>query len=280
LQNAILTVNQWRAVVKKFLCINPIRGNACSFAEFSSHYRFESNTITNDYKNLLKEHQYVFVCFDYLNLLKNFGDKFNNVCDIKTIYQLKGLKFDNLIDLSRCVLGQDRIQKYVEVSDKVLAHINSYKIAKIDYRKFGEEALLPPSLLAALYSERATVIMDLYRKFYDNKSCGYDCKIEEYYSKHFVGSIKSLHEISLEPINIDLESIKDDNSHQAKSIRRNTIENKLKLEFNPVGAKTGRLAFKRKTANIYGLPRETRSCIAASEDCKIVQLDFKSFHWA
>jgi hypothetical protein len=214
--------------------------------------------------------EYKHICFDTFKTLDMFGFRIDFLYDVKVLYELAGKRFDNLIELGRAVLGNTRLEKYVEISSTINAHLNSYKVAKIKISKYGQEDLFPPGIFQDLYKERSTVIADLFGRFEDKD-------IVEYYEKTMYKNVKGLYTIAKEPVHIDLEKIKDSTVYFAKTIRKNTENGTTRLKFNAVGAKTGRLSFKKGSLNIYNMPKSLRKCIVAPENYKIVQFDFKSF---
>ena len=195
------------------------------------------------------------------------------VYDVKILYDLEGKETTSLMDLAVDVLGRSRVADYRAYSEKMNAHWKSYNTAKINWNKFPIDKSLPTEILEKLLQERNSLIEELYDKSQE----------KEFYSK-FYSTIKCLLDISGCPLQIDLDSIKDDKSHFSNLIRSSVRQGgadpnvpELYLQFNPVGAKTGRLSFKKGTVNFYILPKELRKCLAAPPNYSIVQLDFKSF---
>lgn len=205
------------------------------------------------------------VCFDFFNSYP-FLDKNKIIYDVKTLYDLAGYETDDLVPLAEKVLGRSRIANYILLSKKMNAYLKSYKDSKIDYSKFSIERLLPKDLYEKICSERSAILYELYQKSEE----------KEFY-KTFFSVLKCLFEISSSPLYIDLNSIKEDNSRFSSLIRLLAKNDQLFLHFSAVGAKTGRLSFKKGTVSIYHLPKELRKCIVAPKDYQIVQFDFKSF---
>jgi hypothetical protein len=147
------------------------------------------------------------------------------------------------------------------------AHLHSYRVAGVKTAGYTEVDLLPQSLIQEMYLERAGIIVELYQKV----------EKQDFYQEMY-SNAKALHAVAKNPLNIDLNLIKDDGSRYANVIRKNTFNGKTPLKFNAVGAKTGRLSFRKGFVNVYTLPKRTRRCIVASENASIVQFDYKSLH--
>lgn len=263
----------------KFLCVEPITnsGKVCSFVLSGDDYTFQSQCLNDSDDSSLEKYfnnQYLHVCFDALKIMRVFDFKFPYLRDVKVLYQLNGYSFHSLIDLGTQVFNEERMVKYQELSERVKAHLNSYRVAKIDHSRFLESTLLPPDLVDDLYRERAAIILDLYREFIENDE---NVEVMSFYHAVMYENIQALHTISQEPLLIDLDSISEATSHYAEAVRRNTQDGKAFLRFNAVGAKTGRLSFKKGTINLYSLPRSLRQCVVAPRNYSITQFDFKSF---
>jgi hypothetical protein len=198
-----------------------------------------------------------------------FNFKFSPLWDVKILYELAGYDFKNLIDLGKIILGEGKLEIFIELSSRINAHLNSYKVSKIDINRYCRTEIIPSDLLERFYRERASIIAQLYHKFDDKEILDFYSSIEK--------TAKSLHVVSKEPVHIDLDVLGEHRGHYVSSINKNIVDGKLYLKFNVVGAKTGRLSFKKGTPNIYGMPKEMRNCIVAPQDYKIVQFDFKSF---
>jgi len=207
------------------------------------------------------------VCYESMNLLDNFD--LSSFFDIKILYELKGFSFRSLVDLSIQVLAEAAANSYSQLSEELKAHRTSYRIAKIDISTYRDDELYPESLLADFYRERSNLIV---RLFHNLSSCDLD-----FYSNRFMKVVKCLHRLSKNTLNIDLQSIEDDSTHYAMTIRKEAPGGNLRLKYNPVGAKTGRLGFKKGTVNIYTLPSDIRKCVVAPQGFSLVQFDFKSF---
>lgn len=261
----------------KILCVDPIisGGRVCSFSLFGEDSCFLIQQI-NDLKESKKyfNKKYKCVCFDAFKTIDMFEDNFSFFYDVRVLYALKGYKFNSLIDLSREIFGYEYIQKYVEISEKIKAHFNSYMLAKIDVSKYSEDQYLPEGVLQTLYKERACVIVDLLERF--EKEGNVD--ILKFYDDVMLKTIKALHSIGKQPININLNALDGIFNYHVDVIKKNTINGKALLKFNAVGAKTGRLSCRKGSINIYSLPKDLRNCIEASENYFIAQFDFKSLH--
>jgi hypothetical protein len=234
---------------------------------------YASHQLSLDNADLHKCFNGICVCYDVMKVL----DKLNFDCssllfhDVKIIYELKGYKFENLVELGNLILGEAELIKYNKLAAKIKAHLTSYKFSKISIASHPENQLFPIDLLKEFYSEKTRIIMELYKRYYNEHSEELDTFYGSLYKYAYI-----LHNISKSPLNIDLESIKDETGHFAKSIRDNTSNGEARLYFHIVGAKTGRLAFKKGTINVYGLPRGIRRCIVAPSEYRIVEFDFKS----
>jgi hypothetical protein len=255
----------------RYVCINPVVncGNLSSVAVFNAELQFLYHQFLTDISKYKDPEEYKHVCFDAYRVFDSFGTDFAQFSDVKVLYELWGHDFNNLIELGQSILGRERLEKYVRLSSQVKAHLNSYKQAGIEDNKFPTNQLLPEDLLHDLYRERACLIVELFSLLRPEQ--------EAFYEKSFYGIMNTLYEIAENPLDINLKSIEDDHSHYAYNIRKNTVGSKAKLHFKPVGAKTGRLGFKKGTLNVYTLPRDLRRCIVAPDGYKLVQFDFKSF---
>ena len=257
----------------KYLYINPIRGNTSFFALFSSKLELESFDILNNDDSRIqefKEANYKILCFDTFKVMGAFKYEFFPCDDVQTLYQLQGYQFRNLIDLGNQTLGQNRMEKYISISDKVNVHIDSYRVAKIDVNQFGTNELIPRNLLEDLFKERALIVTQLYKNIKNND-------VKKFYNDRFIKVLKSLDGISRDPIKINLDTARASKSHHLKAILEKVKHEHLYLTYNPVGAKTGRLSFNKNSPNIYGIPKKLRSCIVPEDGFKIAQFDFKAF---
>lgn len=186
--------------------------------------------------------------------------------DVKILYDLEGQDTNNFIALANSILGTECTRRYRECVEKYDAFKASYVKSGINPDAFPLKKLWPDYVLIDAEKERKSLIQQLF----DN------AKEKEFYLSFFP-ALKALWEISQQPVHINAESIKEDQSHYSTLIQCNTESGKLFLHFNPVGAKTGRLSFVRGTVNFYILPKNLRKCLVAPPDYNIVQLDFKSF---
>lgn len=205
------------------------------------------------------------ICFDFFKAYPYYSSE-HIIYDIKILYDLEGRDTESFSKLAANVLGKSKIANYAASIRKMNAYWESYSIAKIKYEKFSLDKLLPKSLVKDLFQERKNILLQLFE----------EAKEKKFYEKFF-DTLKCLYEISQKPIHIDLESIKDDNTYFSNLIRSQTKESKLFLHFNPVGAKTGRMSFKKGSVNFYILPKDLRKCLVAPDGFNVVQIDFKSF---
>jgi len=266
----------------KFLCVEPVTnsGKVCSFVLSGDDYAFQIQQVCSPDSPFVARYfqdtssQYTYLCFDALKTLGTLGLKFPFLWDVKVMYQLLGYSFHNLMDLGAQVFNAERMQKYQELSSCIKAHLNSYRVVKIDHSKFLHTDLLPANLVESFYRERSAIVLELYKEFVENAD---NDDVQSFYRSTMYKSVVALHTISQEPVAIDLESISDVTSHYAEAVRRHTKDGEAFLKFNAVGAKTGRLSFKKGTINLYSLPRSLRKCVVAPKHHTIVQFDFKSF---
>jgi len=211
------------------------------------------------------------VCFDIMRVFDD-GWSFLFVRDVKILYELRGKKFDSLTELAQMVLGDAAIEKYKCLSVQIKAHLTSYRLAKIDIGRYAEVSLIPHDLHYDFYKERAKLILELYRRH-----CEDNCVEVDAFYKAFYEHARILHAISSHSLKIDTKVLEHHTGHHVKMINKCLYpDDNVWLRFHIVGAKTGRLAFKKGTINIYGWPKELRSCIVADPQCNIVEFDFKA----
>ena len=258
----------------KYLVVDPVSNSldACFLSVYDKDATFLYQHITNPSNpqiDKITEKDYTNLCFDAFKTMNMFDFKFKFLYDIKVIYELAGYSFRNLIDLGKQVLGENRLAYYEDLSSRMNAHMRSYRAAKIDTKRYDRKQLLPQDLFEKLYLERSAVITELFKEF-DEEA------VLEFYDTMFK-NVRVLYDISKDPINIDLAAVEDISNHHISSVKKWSVDNKLYLKFNAVGAKTGRLSFKKSTVNIYGMPKPVRKCIVPKEGYSIVQFDFKSF---
>jgi hypothetical protein len=226
------------------------------------NHKFINNSLLNFNKFSTKKHN--LLCFDCFNLLN-----FNRDCffyDVKILYELQGYKFNNIISLLKEVFDESVIDKYCFLSEKIKAHIKSYNISKIEIVNFSMKDLFPFDLISEFYIERSLLIKKLYENIKDKD-------LIKFYEEYFYSVVKKIYDINQQYLELDLKKIKQLNNYHISFLN----ENKTKLYLKPVGAKTGRLSFKKGTLNLFNLPKKLRSCILAPKYFKIVQFDYKSF---
>jgi hypothetical protein len=199
-----------------------------------------------------------------------FDQKLGFIYDVETLYKLAGYEFRDLIHLGEQVFGEARLYRFRDLSSRIGAHLKSFREVNIDVSKYSEDQLIPAELIEKFYGERASVIFDLFLEMKDQDAI-------DFYKKEMFKNLVTLHAISREPLNIDFSAIDGLRAHHVGSVKNHTVDGKLNLKFNPVGAKTGRLGFKRGTVNVYGMQKAVRKCIVAEPDTQIYQFDFKSF---
>lgn len=255
----------------KFLVVDSIvsSGRLCSITTYNDNYNFQFQQILQSSQiDITEKAENKYICFDAFKIMDTFGSDGSKLYDVKVLYELAGYRFRNLIDLARDVLGEGRVLKYVGISDTIKAHLHSFKVAKINCNQYNIEKLLPEKLIENLYKERSVLLISLFEKFEKDE-------VVSFFSERFYDVMRTLHQISQVPIKLDSSSIKEDETHFATSLK--SFGGEVNLKFNAVGAKTGRLGFRKNSLNVYNLPRSLRKCIVASEGYKIVQFDYKSF---
>jgi len=259
-------------VSKKILFLDPLVNSKNLFfsaevtatGEVLSSSFVDKNKLQNDFENC------EVLCFEVLKLSGFFPKgSLPFVWDVKSLYELWGVQFRNLIDLSSQELEGSPSQEYSRLADEIKAHLNSYAQTKIPIHKFNSHELLPNDLLTSLYTERARLTVLLFEKLKPVQ--------KSFYKSSFYGIVQTLSEMQKTPINIDLSRIKDDTTHYSKSIRKNTRNGKVHLKFKPVGASTGRLSFEKSSLNLYALPKTLRCAVVAPPNFKMLAIDFKSF---
>ncbi len=208
------------------------------------------------------------ICFDSEKYMRRFGIA-TVPMSVKILYELKGYKIEDFNTFVKEVLGAERTANYFALFNKMKAHTLSYKIAKINVDSYDSYHLFPAQLIQAFYSEKCNLIYDLYNNIKDPE-------LEAFYSE-FSKTIVDLYLIGRQGISIDTEELENFDNHHVALLKDNLEDGEVCLQFNPVGAKTGRLTCKKKTFSIFTLPKEMRSVIRARPGYKIVQFDFKAF---
>ena len=211
------------------LCLEPVI-NAGELTAFTTFYNNSSSYLhqiihanLESSKHYFNSRKNSYICYDAFKTLRVVQSKIPFLWDVKILYELLGYKSDNLIVLGREVFGYGRMERYVDFSNQVSGHINSYKQAKIDIRAYETIQLLPEDLINDLYLERASIIKDLFLNLKEED--------KEFY-KEFYSSVEALHTISSDPINIDLDSIANSDVYQAANVRKNTDNGHVYLKFN------------------------------------------------
>lgn len=223
------------------------------------------------FTNLFSAEDQEYAVFDAAKTMAFLGwPKDRKFYDIDILYRLHGLKFESLQELVKLVFNESKAQTYVELCDLVSAYRKSYINAKIDSRNFYVNKIMPVDVLKEYYRQRAFLIRDLYLKVRDQEDV-VRC-YESLYS-----SIVSLFKIASVPLHVDEQCAKLNENVRVKSILPLIKNNKTTLKFNVVGAKTGRLGFKKNSVNMYGLPKTLRHLVVPKKDCKIFEFDFKNF---
>lgn len=258
------------------MCLEPVFNTAetngvTAFSAFTSDGEFRLSQIVSSNSSSASQYlksEKTFFCYDAFKVWDTFEEEVPFLWDVKILYELLGYRSENLIGLGQEILGHGPLERYVDLSDQVKAHLRSYREVKISISAHDTVSLIPEDLLCNLYLERAKVIAKLYVRL--------DEKGKLFYKK-FHSSMLMLHRIGEQPLNVDLAAIQSDTSHSAVAVRKYTIDDKINLKFSAIGAKTGRLGFRKNSFNPYILPKSVRHCIVPSEGHSIVEFDFKSF---
>lgn len=168
------------------------------------------------------------------------GSLDNFVYDVKVLYQLRGDKFNTFSELCSSYLSADTMLPYIQLRNRIRAHLRSYIECGIAISNRTLEELTPKHILVSINEEKDNLTQLLFDRFNGEDVFGF---YETFFPK-----LQALHQIS----------------------------SNLDLKFNFVGTKNGRLSFKRNTFNPYVLPKTRRDCIAARPGYKIWQFDIKS----
>lgn len=258
----------------RYLVVDPTtKSRACFFTVYGEDCSFLYRHILNSNRpevNKILSDEYTFICFDAFKTLGQLGERVGFFYDVETLYRLGGYEFRDLIHLGEKVFGEPRLYHYKELSSRIGAHLKSFNSVQIDTDKYTEAELIPAELIEKFYGERSSVIFDLYKHFDDED-------VIAFYETKMFKNLSILYQISKEPLHINLDALEGVRSHHVSSVKKFTKEDRLHLKFNAVGAKTGRVGFKRGTVNVYGMSKDVRKCIVAPPDYKIYQFDFKSF---
>ncbi len=224
-------------------------------------YQFTKQDGSEDVKTL---------CFDIDKFLRRFGTDKAPI-SVKILCELKGYKVEDFNGCAKEILGAERVTEYVTLFEKMKAHSLSYRIAKINVDHYDSRMLFPDELVKAFYNKKCELIAEIYEKIRDDD-------LEKFYFD-FYKTIVDLYIIGRMSVHIDTEELKKFDNGHAVVLQKEMPEGaeEVCLQFNPVGAKTGRLTCKKQTFNIFTLPKDMRSVITARSEYKIVQYDFKAF---
>jgi hypothetical protein len=253
-----------------YLCIDPVINSSqvsvSLFAE-SGDFLYSQVVFPDKVESFWKDKDVTCLCFDAFSVWGVIGSHPAFLWDVKTLYELLGIKFDTLTGVGRAYLEYGVIQKYSDLSGQVAAHLNSYKQAKIDVSKSSSDILLPEDLLRDLYLERARLIIALYLRLSEED--------KEFY-KSFYSSMQAIYKVSQDPICVDV-SLLDGGAYLLSAAKKQVVDGKMRLKFKAVGAKTGRLGFRKNTFDIYTLPKGLRHFIVPAEGYDLIEIDFKNF---
>lgn len=192
-----------------------------------------------------KEHE--IFCFDLYKMKSFFGNSFPFVIDLQALSNLKLDKPEAVDEL----FDKNKSLKYFHLKNKLLSHLNSYRISKIKAQDFSLKELISNELFNEFYYEKLNCMAELI-------NIGFDKQVVDYYSEDTtIQALLTLLQLSDEDIIIN--------------------DKIVRLQYNFFGSKNSRLSLRNKDFNIYNLPKDKRSCIKAPEDFILAQFDYKSF---
>lgn len=238
--------------------------------QYSFSWYEDGKFVCNQLDNSVIPNNCIRISYRIVDIFLRLGHQMPLIYDVKILYELLGHKFDGLEQLSSEILGQEETCRYQDLSQRLKAHIKSYKIAKINIKNYSNGQLFSSSLIKDYYNEKQRIIYELFKKIEDKD-------LLDYYANSFFAFLKCIYKTNLHEININLDKIKEDKTHFSDVIRKNTINNKTRIKINPIGAKTGRMSCEKGSINIYTLPKNLRNCIESNSNCQFVQMDYKSF---
>jgi len=106
------------------------------------------------------------VCCGVVKLMEMFGVHIF-AYDLKILYELQGIKFESFDDLCKKVLGEESTHKLNFYSDKMRAHLESYRQTKIDIRELDILSVIPEDTICDFYSERSFLMQKLWDNIQD-----------------------------------------------------------------------------------------------------------------
>jgi hypothetical protein len=192
--------------------------------------------------------------------------------DVSLLLALRGNRAESLVELCRASLKNSESKRYEELSDRILAALKSYEVCDIDIKQFPMKDLIVNELLEDFCRERARLSFLLFDEIKQEKD------LLDFYKFRFFGIYKRLLEINSQDIHIDTDKLSQyDNPHVSAINKKLKKNNTLRLNFKPVGSKTGRASFGKGSLHVYSLPKDMRSIIKAQDGHRIVQFDYKNF---
>ena len=215
------------------------------------------------------------IVYDYisLDLSRHFNRHFSGICyDISTLLKLKGNKFDSFNEIIKTVFVDAETTAYFKALAIFMAYIKSYKVTNININEFDIIKTIPEDVWLSYYKEKIFLIKRLYDDFIESE---YMLKV--FYKGNFYYKCELLHNLSKQDLLVDKDFVLSDIESNSYVLNHIKSDDKLKLKFNFVGAKTGRIGFKKNSFNLYNLPRELRKAIIPRSGFKIVEFDFKNF---
>lgn len=209
-------------------------------------------------------------CFDS-DKNQSFIDKYKNliVYDLKTLFELQGHKIHNELEIFEKLSEKKLYDNYNEYYRKFNSILNSYKVSKVQIKKYNYKQLFDIDFIGEAYFHKTLMLASLVEKL--------NSEVVKYYEETFYKILKNVNQLSKRKIDIDLMSIKDIDDHSAETIRTVTKYDKASVHFNLIGTKTGRLTTKRGTIPVLTMQKKVRKAIKVPENFEIYQFDYKSF---
>ena len=261
--------------MKKIVCVDPVINSRfissfCLYDQDKFLYQHILDSRKEKENNCYFNSDDLKICFDVSKVYDYFNNNFSFIYDVKILYGLLGHKFDKLIDLMKQLPFDDDVEKYIEMSDKIKYHINSYKNTRIDISKFENEVLFPEGALEELYRQRSLLLVKSFNLIQDKD-------LINYYENYFYKFLPVIHSMNQNLVEINLDNFNNKDFTIPDFVKKNTKENKAKVQINPIGAKTGRMTCKKDSFNFYNINKSIRNIIQASNDSVFLQIDYKSF---
>jgi hypothetical protein len=213
-----------------------------------------------------------YISFDIQQNFSRYINDENFFCyDLDILFKLRGYKFDSFNELIKLCFDDNSLHSYWQSFHNLNSYIKSYKFSKIDIGKFEIDKLFPEKIWLSFFKEKIFLMIKLYDIIKDEKD------IFDFYEDFFYEKCQNIFDISTNYIYFDRNFILNDPIENSYILGFLKEHDRMKLKFNFVGAKTGRLGFKKNTFNLYNLPKTLRQSILPKEGHKIVEFDFKNF---